>query len=522
MIPPFPLLPSDEPLPLAHLAQGPPPDASGGLSATMEKVRKGLRGPGARAAAVEIAGEGEVFGFPSRFTLGVAADGRFRRRIESRVFVEEGFDGKRAWTVDDAGLARELVLQDGEFARFDVGVACGTWADPDGPFLATAADEAPGEGPVALSLRLREGTLVGRLEIDRATWLPTRLSVSTFGGEWRWTFDGFREERGWVLPARIVRQGPGGVEFRFVASSLAPAEAGERSFAMPASRPSRASFDPSVPAAIETRRSPTGLLLVHPRVGGRDLGWFILDTGAAIEVISKPAADAAGMPSLGRTFTAGAGAAVTPTVLREGGRLDLGPFSLERVLYTEMDLSPFEAELGLSVAGILGYGVLARSVVAVDLAAPRVEIHDPERFAEEGLEWRDLLLYGGHPHVRAKFEGNEGLFRIDTGAGEVHVFFHAPTVARSKLLEGRTLRSAQAAGAGGIFDIRLGTVSSFELGGRAFGETSAFFALPGSGTLDDPFTEGTIGAPLLAHFRTVFDYRRARVAFAPEPGTGNP
>ncbi|HKB16140.1 MAG TPA: aspartyl protease family protein, partial [Planctomycetota bacterium] len=305
---------------------------------------------------------------------------------------------------------------------------------------------------------------------------------------------------------------------RFAISSVAPAEAPAGSFAMPASRPSRASFDPSAPPAIETRRAPTGHLLVHPRVAGRDLGWFVLDTGAGAEVIDRKAADAADMPSVGRTITAGAGAAVTPTVFREGGRLDLGPFSLERALYTEMDLSPIGAAMGVSLAGILGYGVFARSVVAIDLAEPRVEIHDPARFAGEGLEWQVLLLHGRHPHVRARFEGKEGLFRIDTGSGQGHVAFHAPAVERLKLLEGRPVRSARAAGAGGLFEIRMGSVSSFELGGRTFEETPAIFALRGAGALDDPTTEGTIGAPLLANFHTVFDYRRARIAFVPEPG----
>ncbi len=519
MIPFLLFFPSGGFLPGALLAQDTRPDSGVGGSEAIEKVRAALRGTGARAEAVELSGEGEYFGLPARFTLRVARDGRFRRRIESRVLVEDGFDGRKTWTVDDAGLARELVLRDREIVQLGVGVATSTWAEPAGAFLVSGG--AAGGGPLALSLRLREGSLVGRLEIDPSSALPSRLSVETVDGNRTWTYEGWREERGWILPRRIVGEGRGGVANRFEISSVAPAEAGEGSFSMPGSRASGASFDPAVPAAIETRRTATGHLLVHPRVAGKDLGWFVLDTGAGVEVIGKQAADAAGMPSVGRTFAAGAGAGVTATVFREGGRLELGPFSLDRALTTEMDLSPIGSAMGANLAGILGYGVFARSVVAIDLAGPKVEIHDPERFAEEGLEWRDLLLHGRHPHVRARFEGKEGLFRIDTGAGQGHVAFHSPAVERLKLLEGRTLRSARAAGAGGLFDIRLGSVSSFELGGRAFEETPAMFALPGSGALDDPSTEGTIGAPLLAHFRMILDYRRARIAFVPKPGTGN-
>ncbi|HKB17090.1 MAG TPA: hypothetical protein VKF62_13570, partial [Planctomycetota bacterium] len=146
MIPPFLFLVPGEPHPGTSLAQDSRPDSAEGGSESIEEVRAALRGRGARAEAVELAGEGEYFGLPSRFTLLVARDGRFRRRIESRIVVEDGFDGKRTWTVDDAGLARELLLRDRELVQLAVGVATGTWADAGGPFLASVAAGSTGGG----------------------------------------------------------------------------------------------------------------------------------------------------------------------------------------------------------------------------------------------------------------------------------------------------------------------------------------------------------------------------------------
>ena len=147
------------------------------------------------------------------------------------------------------------------------------------------------------------------------------------------------------------------------------------------------------------------------------------------------------------------------------------------------------------------------------MRAPRIDLYDPATFELEG-SWLDLDLYGRHPHVRARFEGeHEGLFRLDTGAGTAAVILHAPTVERYGLLEGRKVVDAQVGGAGGLMRVKLGTLSSFELAGRKFEQPPTIFSRPGSGALDDPYTEGTIGGGIFGEFVVVFDYPDARIAF---------
>src|SRR4051794_29733801 len=65
---------------------------------------------------------------------------------------------------------------------------------------------------------------------------------------------------------------------------------------------SAATFDLAAPAELEVR-SP---LLVRPRINGREVGWFFVDTGATGMVISPAAARAAGMEEGGRVHVVGA------------------------------------------------------------------------------------------------------------------------------------------------------------------------------------------------------------------------
>src|SRR5205823_6585432 len=88
--------------------------------------------------------------------------------------------------------------------------------------------------------------------------------------------------------------------------------------------PPGATFDPTQPAALEVKRAKTGHLLVHPRVHGQDIGWFILDSGAGLSVIDKAAADALGMEAFGHVPAVGVGG-TTQARFRKGKEFRLGP-----------------------------------------------------------------------------------------------------------------------------------------------------------------------------------------------------
>src|SRR5439155_736684 len=144
----------------------------------------------------------------------------------------------------------------------------------------------------------------------------------------------------------------------------------------------------------------------------------------------------------------GVGGATTGS-FRKGELFQLGPVTIERLTYLELDLAFLAPAFPQKIAGVCGYDLFARSIVSLRPSTGAVEIHDPSRFALRGGRWQELFLHEKNAAVRCKFEGDrQEIFRLDTGAGDT-VSFHAPAVQRLNLLEGRTTQPSRSGGVGG-------------------------------------------------------------------------
>jgi hypothetical protein len=323
----------------------------------------------------------------------------------------------------------------------------------------------------------------------------------------------YREVLGFRLAHRVTRA-LGGTTNIFEVRSVAAAPATSRAQFRPvAARPSDTRWDAAVPARVEARRVRSGHMLVHPLVNGKDVGWFILDSGAGVMVIDKKAADGLGMSALGEILAVGV-AGKTKARFRQGETFGLGPVTLAGTRYMELDLGFLKQAFGVPIGGICGRELFARAVVEIDISGESVAIHDPARFRLEGAAWQELFFSSRNPAVRARFEGGEGLFKLDTGSGDT-VSFHAPAVERFRLLAGRETRGGRSGGVGGSRPSRRGKLAWFEFGGRRFEGPEVEFAGAGEGAFSDVYTVGNIGAGFLRAFRIVFDYGNKRIAFEP-------
>ncbi len=275
------------------------------------------------------------------------------------------------------------------------------------------------------------------------------------------------------------------------------------------------SFVPTVPPEIEVRRVKTGHLLVRPTINGRESGWFIFDTGAGINVISTPHVSDYALTPSGSLTAKGVGGNEESKLFR-AARLVLGPMTMHDQPLMATDLSFLKSHLGEEIVGVIGFGVLARCVAEVDLATPSIRLHDPARFSlPDGATWSEMSLEARVPSVKARFEGREGRFRLDTGANDGLVF-HAPAVRRWRLLENREVSDAKVGGVGGFVPVKRGEVAWVELGGVRHEHVSARFATqPDKGTFAKKKLAGNIGAGLLKHYVLVLDYASERIAFMP-------
>jgi predicted aspartyl protease len=275
-------------------------------------------------------------------------------------------------------------------------------------------------------------------------------------------------------------------------------------------------FDPAQSSALTVKRAPTGHRLVRPVVNGHDAGWFIFDTGAGMGVASLPHADRLGLTPAGSIAAVGVGGS-TGAPLFTCDSLTIGPVALRGHTLMGTDLAFLTPHLGEEIVGVLGYDILSRCVVEMDLADARIALHDPASYALPGdAAWQPLFLDGRVPSIDARFEGHEGRFRIDTGANG-SVTFHQPCVEELGLVEGRAVTPAKIGGVGGFIDAREGTIASFELAGVRHQNVPAVFAMESKGTFADPSKAGNIGADLLAQYRMILDYPGGRAAFMPLP-----
>ncbi len=282
----------------------------------------------------------------------------------------------------------------------------------------------------------------------------------------------------------------------------------------------RVEFTPSVPAVLEVKRAPTGHLLVRPVVNGVTPGWYIFDTGAGICCVSTPHADELRLSAAGSVHAKGVGGQAAMSLLR-ASTLTLGPVTLHDEPIMSTDFTMLKQFLGEEIYGVIGFGLISACVVEIDLETPRIALFDPEGYTLREGEWSELVIDDRIPVVRAKFEGHEGLFRLDTGANGT-VTFHRPAVEKWKLLEGRESRGPvtdkKLGGVGGFVAAKIGTIDSFELGGVRRENLSVTFALEAKGTFADDTKDGNIGGDLLRPFTLVLDYTHHRIAFVPRSG----
>jgi len=434
--------------------------------------------------------------------------GRFLREstgVLGRCF---GCDGVNVWLHDVAGRSRVLELGEDHSARLLSAALSGQWVDPPHDFtVADTPDSAGGEPHLVLALGHRRA----RLEIDPETGDLREFDLGQGFRREHWTLGDHVTLDGVRYPRTLVRKGPGGPAETFVVERVALEPPLPPSDYQCPTGGEHTRFDRSISAELRVDRASNGFLLVHPRIDGRDAGTFLFDTGAGANTIAPQLADGLGLARAGASWL-GLAAGQTAAGVRTAGSLALGPLTIEQPAFTEMDFGLLSRHAQVEITGIIGYDVLARAVVELELERSRIALFDPTAFELPGASWQEVAIVGAHPYVKGSFEGHAGWFRLDTGAPQVAITLNRPTIERFQLLEGRTVQNEHATVPGGEMDIAIGPVADVIIGGHRFEQLTALFPLESRGAFDDPYTLGNLGQECLKPFRVVFDYRHRRVA----------
>lgn len=469
-------------------------------------------------AGIMLRGKADFLGQDATYSLIFDNAGNFVQEITAPVGISTGFDGKTAWVRDLGGEVREEHLGDRSALMLGKTILTGAWLRDPSILNLTLDKDQPDPALRRLTFAYDQGRITGHLDLDSATSLPKQWVINSGHSPQTVTIQSWTDLKGLKLPGLVETTSAGGLKITTRTESVQDAPAFIRSPYQPLlGPPADARFDPSAPAALEVKRAPTGHLLVRPKIDGKELGWFIFDTGAGSSVLNDATAAQLGLKKLGEVPASGVGS-TTLAGLYRSSTLTLGPLTIDTPLYIGIDLTFLDPHMGVHIDGIIGYGVLARSIVEADMAGAAISLHDPATFQLQGADWAKLLVYERVPCAQASFEGHTGYFKLDTGAGNSTVTIHAPAVEKFKLLEGRTTSPTVLSGHGGSVPGVAGPLEWFEIAGNRTEKVVATFATTKVAAFADEYTLGNIGGKLLAPFTLVLDYQHSRIGFVPKAG----
>lgn len=464
---------------------------------------------------LQFTGKGTFAGLPAQYTLLFNRNGHFVQTTSSRLTTGSGYDGTHAWIKDLGGEQRIQELADRNNTIVSGLFASSLWIDPSSGMAFSLEEGQPKEGVYILKFKHKPTDITGTIQIDAKTWLPLQCTTKAEGQKATTKWSGIMEFSGVKFPkTHHSLSGNDGVETYTIESIQAAPTFVLNPFAPIITGPTDVVFDDKLPAELEVMRAKTGHLLVKPKVNGKDVGWFIFDSGAGATCLDTKLIKELELEQFGELPAIGVGGAVK-TRFSKPESISLGRATFKDPTVIGLDLAFLSAPMGAKIAGIIGYGVFHRCVVELDMEKNTVALFDPKTYDQNRVQnrWQKLYQTARVACVEAEFEGHKGIFKLDSGAAGSTVALHAPTVEKFKLLDGRDTTETLAGGVGGNVSAKSGKLKYFELGGHRTDDIEVTFATTAKGAFNSADTLGNIGGDLLKPFKIVFDYQNKRIAF---------
>lgn len=460
--------------------------------------------------ALLLTGVERLQGQDTQFTLQFDSMGRWIERDAPPLAWTSAFDAERYWIADSTGatIAESMGFATGD--RYVHLLLTDAWLGAAADVAATFSPGRPKRDEYEINIKLRATDAPARVIVARGTFLPIRATVPGPYGNLEMRFVAWKTVEGLSLPATAETDSPSGTCLITVASGAAATKNSVDTYRMPAWLPNDTTFDASAPTAVETKRSKGGHLLVHPRVNGQDVGWFVFDTGASGMFIDNEIARKLNLRKLALLRVTGVAGKASAWRCRVD-TFTLGPLTIRDLPFDTGDWGAISKAFGVPVGGIVGYDMLRRAVISVPASHGDVEIQAPIRGPMPG---RALQLDGRVPLVYLECERGAGWFLVDTGS-DFPVTFFPHFVDKTRLLDDRAVESGKAAGIGGNFAAKYGPMGWVRFGGNRLKQPWATFLSSRTGVSASAFVAGSIGQATLQLFDVTFDYGGAGVTFKP-------
>jgi len=262
-------------------------------------------------------------------------------------------------------------------------------------------------------------------------------------------------------------------------------------------------------------RVTKGLFLTNVRIGDRETGPFLIDTGSSTIILDFELAKGLNLSFRGESYD--------PVIKQKvkGARLtslDVGPMTLQKIDVVVIDLSNPTNVLGERLAGVLGHPFFANAVVEVDYPRGVIASFDPKTYRLPRGDWQPLAFQDKRPIIAARLERNiEGQFILDTGNTSA-VSFYSDFTRKHALLDNRKARKHKELRVDGLHDTLVAQIAWFEFAGRRFEQPIVQFEPTDTvkGRLELEGVAGVIGRGLLSSFTVVFNYSQSKIALIPK------
>jgi predicted aspartyl protease len=243
---------------------------------------------------------------------------------------------------------------------------------------------------------------------------------------------------------------------------------------------------------------------VHPRVSA-DLGdnsqhFFIVDTGASVNVIDSGIAESRGYKVVGETEIGAPGGPQIPASIVSVPLLRVGDVSITDAEFVTMDIAGFS---GGATHGVLGVGLFEDYLVTIDRRAGHIRLSRQSLSADEaGVLAYDTanaqidieILVAGRPLRAHSDTGSMGEFLLPGELMATLPLQEAQATTRARLVGGeRDITFAQLQG-------------NIQFADLQFENPTIAFMTPGPGA-------GNIGSKVLADYLVTIDQKKHLIAF---------
>ncbi len=277
------------------------------------------------------------------------------------------------------------------------------------------------------------------------------------------------------------------------------------------------SYPPGNDSVIVPFHYQAGHIYVKVRVNDDDEVFFMLDSGAGINIIDKEFARRKGLISEGRFPAKGIGGYDSASVAVIDS-LTIGEVRLFNQIAAVVDLSELALASPGELGGLIGYDLLSRMPAKVDFGKQHLIFYNPPSFIAPDSQFAvPLSLISKVPAVDVIIDGYKGRFLVDLGSA-FGVILHEPFVDRNNLVSRFTdIRevSGRVSGIGGSSRTKSALGSKLKIGSLEIDKPQLLIVEGESGVLKSSELDGNLGTMALRQYTIIFDYRNQKLYLLP-------